>query len=167
MPRRRGSPATLDHAARMRALTAQPGLPLTTVGQEPGEGKVSPAKRARGRPPGARNWVTGQIAAYLEARGYIHPAIGWAEICSRPIQALALELRLDPKDAATIWLKASELLAAHTVPKLPVAVVRDDGAVTLVIEGLEGGANAVPASAGGGLVLEGEAVEVKSEKTTD
>jgi hypothetical protein len=165
MPRRRGSAAAATHAERMRALLAQPGLPLTTVGQDPGGEKATATQRARGRPPGAKNWATGQLAAYLEARGYMHPAIGWAEICSRPIQALALELRIPNDKAADIWLRASQLLAAVVVPKLPVAVVDKDGAVTLVIEGLDGVPGAAASAPGGGVMIEGAVVEADEGKS--
>lgn len=160
MARRRGSAASAAHAERMRALRAAPALPFETV---VGAESDDPAPRGRGRPPGARNWVDGQIEKYLAARGYIHPAIGWAEICSRPIKAIARELGVSGEKAAAIWLKASELLAPHVAQKLPVAVQIDQrGDFTLQIEGLAEGA-ALPIAGAGGVTIEGAALPIADD----
>lgn len=161
MPRRRGSAASAAHAERMRALLAAPALPFETV--VGGESDAA-APRGRGRPPGSRNWVDGQLEKYLAARGYIHPAIGWAEICSRPIKSIARELGIKGDKAAAIWLRASELLAPHIAQKLPIAVQIDQrGDFTLQIEGLSSAA-AMPIAGAEGVTIEGAALPIADDE---
>ena len=153
MPRRRGSEAALKHAELMRALRAPRGLPF--------EGELEAresAKKRRGRPPGAKNWAGDQVAKYLEAQGYMDPILGWADIQSRTMDAVAALFQCSLKDAFAIWNECAKNVAAHSRMKMPQAVNLDTGAaVQLNIIGFAG--EALPmAPSSGAITIEGTAL---------
>lgn len=163
MARRRGSAASAAHAERMRALRkglrAGPQLPLLPIGRECND----PAPSGRGRPAGARNWITEQFDKYMAARGYVHPALMWAEIMSRPVELLSTELQVPLARAFELQMRASENLAPYVGQKLPVAVQIDTrGDFTLQIEGLSSGA-AMPIAGAEGLTIEGAALPIADD----
>lgn len=132
----------IAQAGRALDLPDELQLPLLPA-PEPADGGDQAGEagpRGRGRPAGARNRRTQEIADYLLAR-YRSPLEGLAAIQGRNVRVLAAELGLEAPsfdqlvELLRLQIKAAEALAPYVHQKQPVAVQVDSrGVVQLVIE---------------------------------
>jgi len=112
------------------------GLPLGEVGRGEAAAPAIEAERKGGRPPGARNRRTMEWVEYMGGR-YRSPLIVLAEIYSRPVDALAMELGCTRYEAFQLQLRAAEQLAPYLHQKLPLAVeFEGKGLVALTVQTL-------------------------------
>lgn len=164
-------------AAAVQAVDAAGGMRLPLASAEQlallDDGETSPtalrrrideAKR-RGRPPGAANKRTREMASYLLSQ-YQSPLIALAEIYSRPIDELQAEIPGATKlELLKLQVHAAAELAPYVHGKMPVEVsigLRADG--VLVIPGFNVPAGTVDQVAEqlGSITIEGETVDVTS-----
>lgn len=135
------APSPIEAEAEQLSLLAQEPL----LGEIRREGVVV----NRGRPPGARNKRTEDLASYILQR-HRNPIIAAAQIVDTPIPELAKALNCDRLEAAEYWRKCVELVARYTLQAMPQAVKVDAStAGTLMVINLNAprpGDNAVPLS---------------------
>lgn len=81
-------------------------------------------KRGPGRPPGARNRRTEELARYILER-YRDPLVGLASIVSTPIEQLAADLGCKKVDAADFWRKCASELLPYVHQRKPQALQVD------------------------------------------
>lgn len=125
-----------------------------------------------GRPKGARNKRTQEIADYILGR-YRDPLIGLADIVSTPIPTLAHQLGTSKIKAAEFWRKCADTLALYVHQKQPAAVhVKSEsvGFIGIVTDAqaraMEAGAN--PFAPGfAGVTVPAEKVEEKQDDSDD
>lgn len=77
--------------------------------------------RRIGRPPGAKNRRTEDVARYILAHGR-DPLIGLAEIVATPIHVLARNLGCKPLEAGEFWRRCSNDLLRYVHQEQPKAV---------------------------------------------
>lgn len=101
---------------------------LSFLAEQPLLGEIKHEGRVvnRGRPPGARNKRTEDLAAYILGR-HRHPIVAAAEIVDTPIPALAQALCCDRLEAAQYQRQCMEFVARYTLQAMPQAI-RVDGA---------------------------------------
>lgn len=148
----------LDQAPeRPWPVPEQASLPLASAEGYLLPPKPEPPKRGRGRPEGARNKRTQEVADYLLSR-YRSPLEVLAETYSLPVEVLAQKLGCTPYEAKKLQVAAADKLAPYLHQKQPVAIdAGERGLVQLVIEAaaLANG----PAPAEGGVVIDVTPVE--------
>jgi hypothetical protein len=147
-----GLPGALAQAIKDASGAAEPEAEqLSLLAQEPilGEIKREGAVLNRGRPPGARNRRTEDLAAYILSR-HRNPIEAAAEIVDTPIPVLAKALGCDKLDAAQYQRQCMELVARYTLQAMPQALKIDTAtAGTLMVINMNAprpGDNAVPLS---------------------
>jgi hypothetical protein len=127
-----GLSAAVDHLLEMGPTQAAGGSPAQ-LSLLPSAVVEPVARSGPGRPAGAVNKRTLDMAAYIRAR-YPSPLVFLAEAYSRPVARLAEELGIDKHKAFQLQLAAAEKLAPYVEQKQPMAVqVNAAGEVTLVI----------------------------------
>ena len=171
-----GLVAAIDAAGTGEAPAAAAGeqlalLPLSERGGEPPAdlADMEPARRAPGRPAGARNKRTEAWVGYLLSR-YRSPLVGLAEIYSRPVAELARELgfaSLTPEIAlklVTAQIEAMKALAPYVHQRQPLAVQIDERrTVRLVVEEYDG--KAADTGDGDALsILEGIVIDIEENQ---
>lgn len=112
----------------------QEQLELTELAQLPllGNIKIDGRKVGPGRPPGARNKSTKELAAYILQR-HRHPIIAAAEVCDMPLDALAKALCCERLDAAKYQQSCREFVAKYTLQAMPQSVQVDLSTVGMLM----------------------------------
>lgn len=96
-------------------------LPLRKAGAD-GQTEIQDLpSRGAGRPPGAKNRRTQEMADYLLSR-YQSPLVALAETYSRNVRDLAKELACDKLEAFKLQIAAAKELAPYLHQKLPIAI---------------------------------------------
>lgn len=147
-----GLPAALAQAIKDAGSPGEPEAEqLSLLAQEPilGEIKREGVVVNRGRPPGARNKRTEDLASYILAR-HRNPIEAAASIVDTPIADLAKVLKCEMLEAAEFQRKCMELVARYTLQAMPQALKIDTAtAGTLMVINLNAprpGDAAVPLS---------------------
>lgn len=119
-----------------------PLLPIKEVGKDESAADTVDSVRGVGRPKGAKNRSTAEWKEYILGR-YRSPLVALAEIYSRSIQELAVELGHDPankltfekaKELLQLQLQCAKELAPYVHQKQPMAIEGGGaGVMTLVI----------------------------------
>ena len=153
----------LDQAPeRPWPVPEQASLPLASEEGNLLPPKPEPPKRGRGRPEGARNKRTQEVADYLLSR-YRSPLEVLAETYSLPVEVLAQKLGCTRYEAKKLQLAAADKLAPYLHQKQPVAIDPGDGGlVSLVIQAAGPAGGSAPAE--GGVVLDMMPVEIKENQ---
>lgn len=118
-----GLGGALEQAIAQAGIPAPAEEQLDLIAQEPllGEIKRGDKTLTRGRPPGARNKRTQELADYILSR-HRHPMEALAEIVDTPIPDLARALGCEKLEAAEYWRKCNELLSRYVLQAMPQAV---------------------------------------------
>lgn len=110
----------------------QAKLPLAPVGEvdAPELAEEEPGPRRPGRPPGALNRRTADLARFILSQ-YTHPVQVLAEMYSRPVEDLARVLDCDKLEAARLQIGAAKEVAEYVAQKMPRSVEVDTNAGTV------------------------------------
>lgn len=162
--KKQGLTAAVDmlHDSEQKPETAASQLPLPMVAADesdalaPDTSASDPAERKAGRPAGALNKRTEDWAQYLLSR-YRSPLIGLAEIYSRPVAQLAMDLGFAPEELAKspgtlvelfrVQVDAFKAILPYVHCRKPVELdisERKSVALTVVIDGDESGQSVMP-----------------------
>lgn len=158
-----GLGAALRPAIEAREAGAENPEQPDLLAEQPLLGKIAKVDRkdvprGPGRPKGARNKRTEELARYILGR-YRDPLIGLADVVSTPIDALASALSCDKLEAAEFWRKCAGELLPYVHQRKPQALqVEGASAGMLMIvdlrDGGQGGGQAVASEFGLGMRIE-------------
>lgn len=111
--------------------------------------------RGPGRPKGARNKRTEELARYILGR-YRDPLIGLADVVSTPIDALATALSCDKLEAAEFWRKCAGELLPYVHQRKPAAIQVEGASagMLMIVDLREGTQQAVGSEFGLGMRIE-------------
>jgi hypothetical protein len=116
-------------------------IEMDAIAQLPllGEVRHDGVKLKPGRPPGAMNKSTKELANYVLQR-HRHPVIAAAQICDLPVTAVASALACTLLEAAEHQQRLREFVARYTLQAMPQSVQVDMGTVgMLMVVGMQHG----------------------------